>query len=72
MKKNIFNLIISIILIAVGGLFIIQFLKYNQFAAFLTGFPITVIGLILFFSNLNKVIKHKEMSKNDRNNPSIS
>lgn len=72
MKKNIVNLIITTIIIAVGGLFIFQFLKYNQFAAFLTGFPITVIGLILFISNLNKIIKHKEMSNNDRNTTSVS
>lgn len=72
MKKNIINLIVATILISIGGTFIFQFLKYSQFAAFLTGFPITVIGLILFVANINKIIKSKEMSHNDRNTTSVS
>ena len=72
MKKNIINLIVATILISIGGIFMFQFLKYSQFTAFLTGFPITVIGLILFFSNLNRIIKRKEMSHNDRNTTSVS
>jgi len=72
MKKNIINLIVATIIISIGGIFIFQFLKYSQFTAFLTGFPITVIGLILFFSNINKIIKCKEMSRNDGNITRIS
>ena len=72
MKKNIINLIVATIIISIGGIFIFQFLKYSQFTAFLTGFPITVIGLILFFSNINKIIKRKEMSSNDGNITRIS
>ena len=72
MKKNIVNLIVAAMIISIGGIFIFQFVKYSQFTAFLTGFPITVIGIILLVSNLNKIIKHKEMSNNDRNTSSVS
>lgn len=72
MKKFIITITLYLTLIIIGALFVFQFLKYKQFVAFLTGFPIFVIGLILFISNLNRLIKYKEMSNNDGNNTDIS